>query len=358
MKNTYRGNAESKMRITFVRNESSGILSPSYQIRILPLMRYLQRGIHTVNEVSLEEFLRKPLFSDVIVFQRYISEDSKHNKSFLSMAVQELRNNCRNLIWDIDDDLFDLASNHNDEVEIAMLWKFRSRADILMVSTQSLQEREFYNEKAILIPNHPIKEMKKTRYLSRNHTINVGYLGNFDRKSELLDFFAILAKEYPDQRICLYSYGVPLEFQVRLKTLSKFIELRNHSTMEYESILNHYSSLKLHFSIAPLKDTVFNQAKSAIKFIDYSVNNAPILMSNVGEISDILSKHSFLPPLGTDKGNVVWINHVNLILNQDKHFALAENLARLEFRKVRNLDNQKCDFEALMDLVLAKNLEI
>jgi hypothetical protein len=352
-----KGNANLKIRITFIRNESSKLLTPSYQIRLKPLIGFLQKRAYSVNEVTLVDFLRDPSFSDVIVFQRYISEDSKNNKHFLSMALHELRSNCEILIWDLDDDLYELASRHDDDPETVMLQKFRDDADILTVSTQRLQEKEFYSQKAFLLPNHPLKEMKKTRYLHRKHAIKVGYLGNFDRGSDLLTLLAILADKYPSQKICIYSYGVPLRFSVRVKTLSKFFEIHSYPTMDYESILNHYSRLRLHFSIAPLSDTVFNQSKSAIKFIDYSVNSAPILISRVGEISDILPLFDFLPPIDTEMKNAEWIDNLDLILKRDRSFAQVENLARSEFRKVRNLDSQECNFEALMDLVTVKNFK-
>jgi hypothetical protein len=98
-----------QLRITIIVNESSNIPSPSYQIRLKPLYRYLQKSKHIVNEVKFLEFLQNPFFSDVIIFQRFISEDVRQDNLFLSIAIQELRNNCKTLVWDIDDDLLELA---------------------------------------------------------------------------------------------------------------------------------------------------------------------------------------------------------------------------------------------------------
>jgi hypothetical protein len=60
--------------------------------------------MHFVEEISLRDFLREPYFCDVIIFQRYISEDGKNNWPFSLAALKALRSNCKTLAWDLDDD--------------------------------------------------------------------------------------------------------------------------------------------------------------------------------------------------------------------------------------------------------------
>jgi hypothetical protein len=350
--------SDTKLRITIIRNESSQLLSPSYQIRLVPLVKFLRKKMHFVEEVSLRDFLRDPYFCDVIIFQRYISEDGKINSRFSLAALKVLRKNCKTLAWDLDDDLHELESRMNDsENQFSFIRESQSNADIFIVSTKALLNRPFYNERAFLVPNQPIKKMKKVRLLHTKNRIILGYLGNFDRKSELMIFFINLVSQYPNKKIHFHSYGVPLDFAVEINTLSPKIVIHDHPTMEYRSVLNHYSRLKLNFSIAPLADTVFNQSKSAIKFIDYSMNKAPILMSKVGEIAELLPDYDLLPPMGTENESIIWSNKIELILKRNRIIVREENAARTEFQISRNPISQGNHFEELLNLFLEKNFE-
>lgn len=340
---------ERKLTFTFIRNISSGLPSPSYQIRLNPLKDFLMKKDHNVLEVNLQDFLRDPHFSDVLIFQRYLQEDFREKTGFLSNAFMVLRENSNMLVWDVDDDLIELQRMQSGEEELNSIAElFLREVDIFTVSTKNLMKRLACEEKGLLLPNQPLRKFRKVRFHSSKELIEIGYLGNFDRHMDIFLVLSFFSQYCEDKVIVLHTYALPPELEARLAISFRNVKIVNYSPMSYLRVLDHYSKLRLHCSIAPLSDSLFNESKSAIKFIDYSVNRAPVLMSNVGEISELLSDNVLLPPLGSIEAEAIWVKELGDVFKRSSSLLKKQNSARLEFKKVRNTKNQQKIFSELL----------
>lgn len=340
-----------------IRNQSNGQTTPSYDIRIAPLKKFLLENKYKIIEMDLKEFLRNPISTDVIMIQRFVTEDKKNRSKFLTAALDEIRNSCKTLIWDVDDNLFELVSNNDQENELkGFLAKLYDVSDLITVSTQTLLLDNKIAKKAFLLPNYPSKKIKKVAYLRGFRAVKFGYLGNFDRNLDILSCIEILAATFPGRRLKLYTYQIPVKLEIFIKSRVQNIEIENYPSMPYQLILKHYSKLKLHFSIAPLSQSKFNTAKSAIKYIDYSTNKAPILISDVGEISEILSRFKLVPPMNDEHCSENWASQLKLLMNRDINYLALEKAKRQDFFKVRNQREQINDFERYLYLILQRTV--
>ena len=343
------------LRIVLIRNEYSTHLTPSYQIRLTPLARYLYGKDHTISELNWTSYLSQPIEADVIIFQRFASEDLKTNLGLLPTIIDILRMNSQVLIWDLDDDLFQLPDTRTNSRELnQVLEDIIVKSDIITVSTNTLNLKQNLQNKSFLFPNYPQHRIVKNKFSRKRHSIDIGYLGNFDRISDILFVLKTLDNSYPQRKVNFHTYGLPNNLKVEVKASNKGILIHSYEKMPYLKALKHYSKLNLHFSIAPLSQNCFNESKSAIKYIDYMSNKAPILISRVGEISDILLEHELLPPINVEDADVPWKSRIDSILNFESKTNLEENRRRIDFTRQRNKDKELSKLQELETLIIQR----
>lgn len=163
-------------------------------------------------------------------------------------------------------------------------------ADKLILSTKELAERLSDFSDNIIVQNNrlPIEyfltedEIYKKNNKKENNKIKLLYLSG--SKTHLKDYSLIsgclikLAMEYPEN-FCINFMGVLNDQTLIFSNLG--VETKFISFVSFEEMINEIGRNDL--VLVPLENTVFNNAKSNIKFIEAASQGVPVIASSVDE---------------------------------------------------------------------------
>lgn len=192
-----------------------------------------------------------------------------------------------NIPWvvDIDDNIFDVPKNSRAYKHFypgGMGWTLGEvclkEADAVTVSTEQLAKvvRQL-NPNVYVIPNYLDLKLWDHQN-SKKDGIRVGWTGgatHWDDLKLLVPVFKDVIAKHPEVTIVLS--GVLPDF---FKEFEANIEY--HEPVTIQDYPKHLASLGLDIGLAPLVDRPFNQAKSAIKWMEYSALSIPTVASPVG----------------------------------------------------------------------------
>lgn len=185
-------------------------------------------------------------------------------------------------VLDIDDDPFTFSELHPEykklKERMPQVKKMIQMADHIVVSTEALKEvisKE--NPYVTVIPNAIDPAIWKVENKKRNDgKIHIGWIGSASHFADLPGISPIIQeiiREYP--QVVFHLAGMVTE-EIHND------RVRHHvGTQGYDEYPEFLASLGLDISIAFVEDTRFNRCKSNIKWLENSMLEIPMVLSNV-----------------------------------------------------------------------------
>lgn len=297
-------------------------------------------------------------FSAVLVQRNALSADQA---TALITATSD--KNCP-LIVELDDDLRALSESKNADTEYhgyqETLDYLLSSASCVMVSTDILRQRFLgITKNCIVIPNmlsarlwmkpigSSIHEITSSDLFEKrtSREVRVVYMGSSTHNEDLnllKEAIIKIRKHFPSLK--LFIIGVTKEKQ----NWYEEIPIKNKNYPDFVPWLRHVFST-MDFGIAPLQDKYFNNAKSDLKFLEYTAAKLPGIYSNVVAYKNIVRDgengllsenniHSWL-----EKINYAYNNHLMMEKMVEKAFdEVLKN--RLLCHHIKNFDSVMLGF--------------
>jgi len=312
-----------------------GQFTACYQIRIIsPFSYFPQDQFEFVYAPSLKAILKLPWLPNVVLFRRNFYPFSEVDK-----IVEFARSRNIITIMDIDDLVTQVPSGHPSffgyqEIKHIMI-RLMKKMDFIMVTNDRLR-RHFnaYNPHTYVLPNlldlkiwNKVNEKQIMKRAEKDKLI-VGYAGSSTHKYDfkpVIPAIRYLLSKYRD-KICFKFLGC-IPDELRNVTGVAYLGDVINSYRQYADILKQS---KFDLVISPLEDNAFNQCKSNIKFLEYSVCGFPGIYSAVGPYIDSVQDKK--TGLLTENTPDSWIQSMEFLINDPK---LRNNLGENAYHYVR-----------------------
>jgi glycosyltransferase involved in cell wall biosynthesis len=264
----------------------TGCMSPCAYIRLLlPLDHPAIGGRTEVILADAEEARRYQ--ADVIATHRHAIPDLA--------AADALASHCRSygisLLYDLDDDLIDVPPDHPDaellRARAAPVERMIRRASAVWVSTPALRERlARLRKEALVVPNGLDERLWSTASPPRPAPagpVRILFMGTATHDRDLALIGPALARlraEFGD-RVSIDIIGVTSRGDLP-RGVNRLV-VPSAANVSYPAFVNWITRQDgWDIGLAPLADTPFNRAKSAIKAFDYAALGMPTLASDIG----------------------------------------------------------------------------
>lgn len=284
-------------------------------------------------DVPAEEYTRKALASDVIVFQRPTTEPSL-------VLAKLLKQKGKKIIMDNDDTysgtpLHRLGNEKRVKVALEIkdrIDKFVKIADGITVSTQILKEEyEKINPNVVVLKNciDPLDEIKTKE--NKTGKFRVGLLGSATSNDDYNHIKDQLRRLSQHKDITLVIMGIKQKDGSILKVMQEDADFFNSINVEWhpQCFVTEYmytvANLALDLVIIPRKDHYFNRCKSNIKYLEMSLLRIPVLAQ---AFSDGLSPYQIgCPHITLVNDDDKWYDMIIQIKNNYAHYKEKANKA-------------------------------
>ncbi|MBV8573496.1 MAG: glycosyltransferase, partial [Acetobacteraceae bacterium] len=284
----------------------TGCMSPCAYIRLLlPLDHPAIGGRTEVIVASPSEAMSyRP---DIIATHRHAVPDTR--------AADALASHCEShgitLLYDLDDDLIDVPRDHPDarllRARAGPVERMIRRASAISVSTPALQERlSPLRKDALVVPNGLDERLWMEPSPPRPAPagpVRILFMGTATHDTDLALIGPALARvcaEFGD-RVRVDVIGVTSRGQLP-KGVDR-VSVPSSANASYPAFVNWITRQKRwDIGLAPLADTAFNRAKSAIKVLDYAALGLPSLASDLAPYRGSIAEGNggLLVPNSTD----------------------------------------------------------
>ena len=268
---------------------AAAVASSGGQIQACGYVRVIQPLTHPALADTVQLTLRLPrdlpsAEADVILVQRVAIEDMETAERVVEACR---RRGCR-LVFEIDDDLFHIPPEHPESrhylrITEAARW-LAGKADAVLTPTEGLRRSMLaFHPNTIVLPNFLDERLwlpPSEPALFHPDEIRVLYAGTVSHRDDL-EFVGqavrALRREYRE-KIRLDIVGVAQESSNWFHALPvpRTVAGSFPRFVEWLRARNVW-----HWGIAPLLDTPFNQAKSALKFLEYSALGLASICSDI-----------------------------------------------------------------------------
>ena len=232
---------------------------------------------------------------DIVVIQRDFPREFIGYEKIINIARTEQKP----VIFEFDDLLFCLPDNHPDRqnpahgTSLLPMLQLLMEANLVTVSTPKLREFALnYNDNVVVLPNYfddTVWQLKPPALKNQEDgPLTIGYMGGSSHKSDveyLVPVFLELLNRYP-QKIQFQFWGVHPP-----STLASFAQVKWSlaSVNDYIEFAAFFQDQTADIFVAPLVDNPFNQAKSPIKFFEYSALGVPGVFSRFETYTDTIT---------------------------------------------------------------------
>lgn len=217
--------------------------------------------------------------------------------------VDDVRQAGARLIYALDDNLLDLPPDRFPFASLPearpveeLLWVVRfllDQSDGVLVTTRTLKERILpFNHNVAVLPHALDERLLVRRGIPRSNSpfgprkLVIGYMGTFTHGDDLMMILPALqavckrhAREVEVQIVGVTGRQDALQSLNRLP--ARIVNPRLGEAAYPLFMLWFTSRICWDIAISPLKETLFNQCKSDIKFLDYSATGAAGVFSRV-----------------------------------------------------------------------------
>lgn len=214
--------------------------------------------------------------------------------------LRRLKEIGKRLIYDIDDDIFNLppqnpASTIIKPDQIAAARAIMEMCDVVTTPSEVIKERFALQDKTIVIPN--AIDLQDGWIPLTGTPADLKGMGSVDGFKRILwqgsashdsDWFVVidaidnLLQKHSDLRLIVLGY-MPRCIRERLeKRVSHWVNRVEYSDfVSTETYVHIMHNIRAEVGIAPLIEDVFNQAKSPLKVIEYAAACIPCVASNI-----------------------------------------------------------------------------
>ncbi len=298
------------------------------EIRVLgPLSKLkskLEIHLPLVREGDTVTLKRDSLYSsNIILIQR---------TTFFSQSLAQQKSPWRKIVYEIDDLLIDIpADNPNREIvnKKEQIIDSLREADAVTVTTDMLKDNlSIYNKNIYVLPNYIDLDIWGRDRWEPNvckDRLVVGYIGTPTHKKDLEMIFPAIKKvidTYGDKVVFKFWGCITPELH-RLRG----VEFVSSLVPDYKSFAEYMKGLDIDIALAPLVMNAFNECKSNIKFLEYSVCKIPGLYTRIAPYTDSINDGQ--TGMLCDDNSDSWYNAMEyLIENPDLREQIAENAYR------------------------------
>ena len=249
--------------------------------------------VHQLNKIELDDIENyiEEYSIETIIIQRNAIE-TKSIAKFKSLTKRF------NVVFEIDDDLFNISSSHPEYLHYSRLKsdliEIIKASKITFCSTNKLKKIVGeYSKKVRFFPNSIDEKLwltptEVTKAKKDPSVVNIGYIGSYTHGSDLLlikdaiiDAQDILKKKY-DIQLNIYVIGGMRKDESWFNRVK--IPVGKNVYPEFVNWLRNF--VDWDFALAPLEQTKLNESKSCIKYLEYTLLNLPGIYSNCGEYSE------------------------------------------------------------------------
>jgi len=226
------------------------------------------------------------------------------------------------IIYDIDDLLFDdIEYPNKDEADyyrpaLGQILDAILTANVITTSSETLKSSlEAFSNNVRLVENY-IDEEKWSFFapvINEDRPLIIGYVGTRSHLKDLEQLYPVIIdviKRCGDAvNFHLWIHSLPIELaSIPQVTWNPF------SLPNYDDYIQWISEIPVDIWIAPLTNAPFNQAKSPIKFLEYSTRAVPGVYSNIAPYQKVIEDgvNGFL---ANDK--LEWVEKIVSLVNED-----------------------------------------
>lgn len=242
-------------------------------------------GVDTRAATSLSDEVRGfARDADILVFQRQLSDSTLD-------FLYEQKAMGKKIVYELDDDFWHLpvknqAYRYYQAEGLTRLKRFIGAADVVTVSTDPLKQVvETMHDRVIVLPNlvdpdlaESIAASRRCEYSSTAGMVRIGWVGSQFHEGDLdcvTDALIRLAR-LPHVKL-VFSGWVP----DRIRQEVPAGRLETHPFVPTNNYYHALAGLRLDIGLAPLRDNRFNEAKSNLKYLEYSMFKIPTVASPV-----------------------------------------------------------------------------
>ena len=254
---------------------------------------------------------------DVLVLQRYMHDTLTDHISQARAAGQFIINDVDDWYWGLDPSnkaFLSCHPKHNPTENFNHYRKVIGASDLVMVSTPFLEERmREINPNIVRVPNYVDTLRFYDNGYDDSDTPLVGWAGSTDHRSGDLEILrGIITPMWQRGEIKIQHSGHVeghASFAAAIGAPEDAVEKLNLvEARDYPSILT------MDVGIAPLRDVLFNHAKSEIKLLEYSASGIPWVASPLSAYS-ALQQELGIGRLAKKPQH--WINHLRALRDPD-----------------------------------------
>ncbi|MFZ3136097.1 MAG: hypothetical protein WA126_01760 [Thermodesulfovibrionales bacterium] len=240
--------------------------------RVLQPAGFLKFVLHHDVKVGFQFRLQELLEHDLIIFQRqYLPQ--------VLEAVKILKDNKKKVVYEIDDDIWDVPpeneSNKYWQGEmIAAAESIMQACDAITTSTEPLAELlRRHNKNVYVIPNYIPEVDPLPKFDS---VIRIGWSGSISHKvdfnKDITGALIDIKKKYKGQVELVFCGWIPDDLVGQVSF---------YEPVPPTHYLYFLNELRLHIGIIPCANIKFNECKSNLKFLEYSITKSASIASAI-----------------------------------------------------------------------------
>jgi glycosyltransferase involved in cell wall biosynthesis len=222
--------------------------------------------------------------ADILVFQRQLSD------SVLDFLYEQKAAG-KKIVYEIDDDFWHLpvknpVYRYYQADGLARLNRFIRAADVVTVSTEPLRQVVgAMHDHVVVLPNAVDPDLAEAIVESRRRDrartpamVRIGWSGSNFHEGDLdcaIDALIMMARR-PDVQL-VFAGWVP----ERVRREVPASRLETHPFVPTNNYYHGLAALRLDIGVAPLRENRFNEAKSNLKYLEYSMFKVPTVASPI-----------------------------------------------------------------------------
>lgn len=284
----------------FIEGELKGLKSCPYIRLYSPLKQLSQKerckifiyGVKDFAKVDLDNIIKCKIFDVIIIQRSALDTDTAKN------ITKKCEDNDIKVIYEFDDDLLSIDENNRYYTfmknKIESMDYLTKNSDLLTVSTNILSER-FNNVKSTVLLNYLVNElepMTPVKLKNNNKSIDIGYYGTLTHDDDLLmikePISKIIKKIKEEQDIDVKFHIIGGMNKKHAETWFTKVKIPKKSTNFVAFMKWIKNNAKFDIMLAPLNDTVFNNAKSELKYIEYTALGMPGIYSDIPPYNSVM----------------------------------------------------------------------
>jgi glycosyltransferase involved in cell wall biosynthesis len=310
--------------------------------------KFWLNGIKTALELKSKGniWVTKPMDSPDVVMELFVDRDFAGTK----------------IVLDLDDDPFNINPSHpgyqsfKDKENIYKM--FIRSADHLICSTEYIKNVvKDINPKITVIPNAIDPAIWKVKRKKRTDgKIRIGWFGSSSHISEidiLHSFMEEILVKYPQVEFHLAGFSYENINDGDKKENARVFHYA--PTKGYKEYPQFVADKDLDIAIAPLHDNQFNRCKSNIKFLEHSMLETPMVLSDVTPYKEVVDNYK-TGYLAKNKNQ--WVKYLSWLIESEEKRKEIGKAAKKAVEKDWLIEKQLPKYEKLLEKLTEREITV